>query len=116
MKYLTLSLLLLVLSACTYTVQATPAELAAYNAMVATREANLLPTVTPTPQPPAPTIEPNVLPDCLFKVNRSSSGELIYHPQDGASFDSVIIEPEKGEFCTDDEQAAIDAGARKALR
>lgn len=66
-------------------------------------EVPLLPTVTPTPE-------------CLIKVNRSSSGEFIYHTPDSAAYDQTIIEPAKGEFYACNEQEAIDFGARKALR
>lgn len=65
----------------------------------------VLPTVTPTPEP-----------ECLIKVNKASNGELIYHLPGSAAYNQTIIEPAKGEFYACDEQAAIDAGARKALR
>lgn len=74
------------------------------------------------PPPPVPPIEPVVLPtvtptpECLIKVNLSSSGEWIYHLPEGASYNSTIVEPEKGEFYACNEQEAIDFGARKALR
>lgn len=98
--------LTLVLSACTWQIQATPAELAAYEAMVATREASL-PTITPGP---------DMSPDAKIKVNRSANGELIYHMPGQASYERTIIEPAKGEFFAETEQEAINAGARKALR
>lgn len=76
------------------------------------------------PPPPVPPIEPVVLPtitptpepECLIKVNKASNGELIYHVPGSAAYNQTIIEPDKGEFYACDEQAAIDAGARKALR
>lgn len=109
MKYLTLTLLLLVLSACTFAVRATPQELAAYNAMVATREAQ-------TPALPTTTPGPDMSPEAKIKVNRSADGTLIYHMPGQASYERTIIEPAKGEFFAETEQEAIDAGARKSLR
>lgn len=69
-----------------------------------TIEPAVLPTITPTPEP------------CLIKVNKASNGEFIFHVPGSAAYDQTIIEPAKGEFYACDEQAAIDAGARKALR
>lgn len=84
------------------------------------------PPVPPTPDnpvvPPTATPEPSLMPtptatpECLIKVNKASNGELIYHVPGSAAYNQTIIEPDKGEFYACDEQAAIDAGARKALR
>lgn len=73
-------------------------------------EPSVLPTITPTA---LPVIQP---PDCLIKVNKASNGEFIFHVPGSAAYNQTIIEPDKGEFYACDEQAAIDAGARKALR
>ena len=110
MKYLTFSLLLLtlVLAACTFTVRATPAELAAYNAMVATREAQ-------TPALPTTTPGPDMSPNCDIKVNWNGA-EWVYHLPDGVYYDRTLVEPDKGEFFACDEAEAQQAGARKSLR
>lgn len=96
------------LAGCNFTVQATPAELAAYEAMVATREASQpqLPTVTPGP---------DMSPDCAIKVNWNGV-EWVYHMPGGQYYDRTLVEPDKGEKFVCTEQEAIDAGARKALR
>lgn len=55
-------------------------------------------------------------PACDIKVNRASNGEFIYHMPGQVSYDRTAIDPARGEFIACDEQGAIDAGARKALR
>lgn len=54
--------------------------------------------------------------ECYIKGNISASGEKIYHMPNGASYEQVVINLAAGEriFCS--EQAAVDAGFRKALR
>lgn len=60
--------------------------------------------------PPAPASSGN----CVIKGNISSSGERIYHVPGGGSYAATKIDLSKGErwFCS--EQAARDAGWRKA--
>lgn len=126
MKYInslliTLLVLGMVLAACTIN----PVRpQAVYEATATARaEVALLPTVTPSPQPPMPTIAPVVAPeepvatvDCEIKVNRSANGELIYHLPGQPTYGRTKVDPEKDEFYACTEQDAIDAGARRALR
>lgn len=63
------------------------------------------PTTSAVPMKPA---------DCVIKGNINSDGVKIYHVPGGGSYDRTVITQSKGErwFCT--EQAAVDAGWRKA--
>ncbi len=108
--FVTVTLLaVILLTGCSYVVQATPAQVAEWQAryhpeMAATVAPELLPTVTPA------------IALCIVKGNISSSGEKIYHVPGGASYGQTIIDTAKGERCFDTEQDAIDAGWRKAAR
>lgn len=81
----------------------------------------VLPTVTPEPPmvtvvPITPTVEPAVVPstpvpECVVKGNITASGEKIYHVKGQANYNTV-----KPEDCFPDEDSAVAAGYRKALR
>jgi hypothetical protein len=62
------------------------------------------------------TMEATPAPECLLKGNINARGEKILHSPGGAAYDRTVIDPERGEqwFC--DEQSALDAGFRPALR
>lgn len=69
------------------------------------------------PAPPAPAIEPQVIPcDPVIKGNIASDGTKIAHSPGQANYDNVVIDEAKGEklFCTL-EQAAAE-GWRAAQR
>jgi hypothetical protein len=66
---------------------------------------------------PAPEVEPTRNDDqCLIKGNVSSTNEKIYHMPGSASYDRTTIDPARGEMWLCSEAAAVDAGFRKALR
>ncbi len=62
------------------------------------------------------TMEATPAPECLLKGNINARGEKILHSPGSASYDRTVIDPERGEqwFC--DEQRALNAGFRPALR
>jgi micrococcal nuclease len=72
---------------------------------IATAEAVMEATMVATPAP-----------ECLLKGNINARGEKILHSPGSASYDRTVIDPERGEqwFC--DEQSALEAGFRPALR
>lgn len=99
-RILFLTIFLLTLVGCTWTIQDTP-ELRAYYAA----------RVTPLPVPDLPTSEP-----CLdIKGNVNASGDRIYHMFGQANYNNTLIDkPGEAFFCTEAE--AQEAGFRKALR
>jgi hypothetical protein len=96
-----LALLLTLVMACTFTVQATPEELAAWGATATARAAII---------PELPTITPQVAPCLYVKANIGRDGRKLYHTPDSPNYDQVVIDEARGEkiYCT--EQDAIDAG------
>lgn len=126
MKYLAVVLALLIVTGCSFAVKDTRSPEVAAATQTARAEANILPTVTPNP--PAPTLEPEVLPteevgettpvppEALIKGNISSSGEKIYHVPGQANYNNVKIDESKGEAWFVTEEEAQAAGFRKALR
>lgn len=106
MKYLAVLLVLVVLSACTYTVQATPEQYAASYARVTAQAA--------IDAPALPTITPAVVPCIQVKGNIDARGRKLYHLPGMANYNQVVITESKGEkvFCS--EQDAINAGWTKA--
>lgn len=78
-----------------------------------TAAAQAAPAPAPAPAAPAKTTSAETS-ECVIKGNISSSGEKIYHVPGGGSYAATKIDLSKGErwFCS--EQAARDAGWRKA--
>lgn len=123
-----LLLVLLLLAACSLTVNDTPelrsAIEAKYGATVAAPgELPGVLKITLLTPPPLPTIEPVVLPtvtpeptqcDPVIKGNINAQGRKLYHTPDSPQYAQTVIDEAKGErmFCT--EQEALDAGWTKA--
>lgn len=72
-------------------------------------------------QPPAPPIEPAVLPTitptpCVIKGNINAQGEKIAHSPGQANYDNVVIDEAKGEKCFATLDEAVAEGWRPAQR
>lgn len=125
MKYLTVILALLILSACALrpvqpqaSFDATRAAQTAIPPLPTMDDPVALPTVTPTLEPTAVVLatEEATQVACLIKGNVTSSGDKIFHIPGGVYYDRVKVDFAQGDayFCT--EGQAIGEGFRKSSR